>query len=83
MNCPDCRIEDGEYCDRGPADCPNQRAAALDAGIPADVIDGKATLIINCVACFAPCMGGLRLRLAPNRSICTDCADLERDSVIE
>lgn len=40
--CPDCTEE--RYCDASVAECPNQRAAALDAGIPLAVIEGSARL---------------------------------------
>ena len=40
--CPDCTDE--RYCDRAVKDCPKQKAAALDAGIPLAVIEGRAKL---------------------------------------
>jgi hypothetical protein len=40
--CPECY--DGDNCGRGVAECPLQRASAIEAGIPVSVIDGRAKL---------------------------------------
>lgn len=55
--CEQC--ENGELCDRGARECPEQRRAAIDAGIPESVIDGKTRLRDHFSPEFIRAMSGI------------------------
>src|SRR4051812_19649008 len=43
-DCDACAAQDGAVCDGGPRTCASAHMAALDAGIPLEVIRGEKTL---------------------------------------
>ncbi len=43
-NCPECEAQNGDACSGSERTCLARRNSALDAGIPASVLDGKTTL---------------------------------------
>ncbi len=47
-NCPECEAGDGDCCSGDERTCKSRRESALDAGIPASVLDGHTKLTDHC-----------------------------------